>query len=708
MTRYVATLRSAGLAVFAVLIPFVAASCAKGDAARDAGSASPGVGFEAPAGDGAPQAGEVGPEAPGEAASPGPATSPYGGPKILAVMGTPQLDRRSGSLKAIQGQALAEGDMITTGDGESVDIVFEGFATMRLLPDSALTLVNAPPGRDAAGERLFIDLALERGNVLVEARSLDSGEEFVVSTPNGAASIRGTSFLVGTEGTDAERVVTRVAVSEGRVALLPKGSLLTGLLDGRRTNPLAAAVVRASFAFAPSADAGGELSLATDLSYGAVGNDPLIRASEQVYSTLLGAAEESVSRGFKVDEAEDPRPLIAPSGSEAERMAADAFRSLRAVPASGSSLGLLKGLESLPSYRTVAEPVGLPFAGPPRGTSSSGSAPSGSSDSLSPRASDPAVSWKEELSSAPISSALTRAGKLVLALDEEGRLFAVDDGGSVIWRSPGPYSSVSALSDSLLVARSDGGIVSLSAADGVTIATGSDGLGPAAARTKAIPVPGGAAVAGPRGILLLRAENAELIAEIPVDGGVVATPVLADRILVALTGKGSLAFIDTGARKVERYAQLSLGDCAGLGPRYTDGKLFVADRSGTVIAVDPGTASPLWRVSLGSKILAELEVGSSGVYVWTGDHTVVALSPATGDPIAPPARGAASPPLLASGVLYWTDASGSLVAADPATLIPLWRYDIAAVGAGRPILLDGRLYVGTTGGSLIRVDLSKP
>ncbi len=623
----------------------------------------------------------------------------YGKPTVITVQGAPKVFRGRESFTIIPSFVLVEGDRIEVGSGETVEFVFNGFATVRVLSNTVLSLNSAPSERGRG--RLFVDLALEQGTALVRARSLQKREELVVSTANAVSSVRGTSFLVRADLSDSERIETVVAVSEGRVAVLPKGSLLENLMEGRRKNPVVAGAVRTAFAFAPAASAGEELSFASTVTYGAAGADPAIVSAEELYYALSSAAEQAAAQGLAVEQAEDPRSLIAPPNSPLAKLAADSLRTIKARALTEAYSQELKVLEKMQDPLLPQLPAALPVQKTP--PSFFEEPKQKSSVSV-----DPAISWTLQVASTPLSESLTRAGNLVIALDDAGSLYAVDGDSSLLWTLSGNFTAVTALSDTILMAVDGNGVSVMDAQNGERLGRSSYDLRAAAPRTKAIPVPGGAAIATGNGILIVRAENAELVGEVRIPGGVSSTPVLADRLLAVLSGDGSLVFVDTTALSIVRQVPLSLGDCRGLSPRARDGAVYAADRAGFVVKVASDGAAVSWKVKLSSGARADLELGSQGVYVWTADHTIYALSVENGNLLAPAVSGAASPPLLSSGVLYWTDAHGSLVAADPATLIPLHRYEIAEAAAGRPIMIDGMLYVGTSSGKLLKVDVSKP
>jgi outer membrane protein assembly factor BamB len=600
-------------------------------------------------------------------------------PRLAAVAtfleGAPVLRRAGADTVLRVGDALAEGDVLATDASSWIEIEIGSSSTIRVLPGTTASLRAL---RDASADHEWksTELGLDAGSILAKVSKLAGRDEFIVVTPHTAAGVRGTAFSVS-----AEPEAARIAVRSGSVAVLPKGPLLEGLLDGRRTNPIAGAVVRAAFAFAPRVEAGSEL--AVDSAAG-------IEAAEAAYGELLVAAEKSTSAGIVLDDADDPRPFLAPDGSAA----ADRLRSVLGAyaprAASGSSIELLRLLDALrdPAVGYEAYPAALPAARAEAGPK--------------PPAPNPAVLWTVVVTKARFVDALTRVADRPVAADAAGTVYAVSPDGAVSWSVKGSALGVTALGESVAVSSSDG-LSLLDGATGELRGAYPFDFTPAASNAKPVAVPQGLAVVVPRGIALLRAENASLIREIPVEGGVAASPVLADRELVCVTGKGELAFLDLSGGAGGASVPIGLGG-EPFAPRYRDGRVFVADRSGRVVAVSAAERSVLWTRDLGSPVGSELEVGDAKVYAWTTDRRVHPLSLADGSASGAPIPGVSAPPLLSGGKLYWGTASGELVAADAATGSVLKRIPVGRAVGVRPIMVGGVLYAGTADGRIVKID----
>ena len=206
--------------------------------------------------------------------------------------------------------------------------------------------------------------------------------------------------------------------------------------------------------------------------------------------------------------------------------------------------------------------------------------------------------------------------------------------------------------------------------------------------------------------MLLRAENASLIREIIVEGGVAAPPVLAGKELTCITGSGALALIDLGTGTTVSLLPIALG-AGPFPPRYRADTVVACDRAGRIVSVSVSERRIVWTRDLGVRLGMEPEIGEGRLFAWTSDKMLRALSSADGSDVAPAIRDVASPPLLSGGSLYWGDSSGALVVAEAATGRIVKRLPIAETSVVRPIIVGGVLYAGTGGGKIIKVDLSR-
>jgi len=572
------------------------------------------------------------------------------------------------------GMTLSPGDLLRTGEDASAELAFGSLATLRLFPSSELGLaaVRSGGGPDADGRR--VELRLVKGAVLAKVEALAGSDEFTVLTANAAAGVRGTEFLVR-----ADPGLTRVAVRSGRVALLPKGALLSGLLDGRDANPLAGAVVATAFALAPSAGPGQELRV----------GDAALAAAEAAYGALVLAGESRAALGVVWEDQADPAPLLAPPGSQARQLLDTAFAQSRPLPAGVDAQRYLDQLDRMrdPGAALPRLPAALPvelFA------------------ERRPAPAYPGVLGNTRVSDRPIAAGVTRYGDLVLVVDAGGRLHALDKQGRVLWSAGQGVGAVTALDQAIALTEPEG-LVLVDGLAGAEQGRWAFDTRAGAPRYKALPVPEGVAVATPQGIAILRRENAQLIREIPIPGGIAAPLLLADRALVGITGRGSLVILDSGSSRVRAELPLGLAEDP-LAPRFSGGIIIAADRQGRIAAVSPADEKILWERRLDVRLGAEPEADGERIYLWTADHFLRVLSLEDGSDRGSPLPGVDSPPLLSRGRLYWGSGKGTLVVADAATGGIFKKTAIPDAPSVRPLLIDGVLYVGTAGGRVLRVD----
>lgn len=109
--------------------------------------------------------------------------------------------------RADEGDALAAGDRIRTGDDGRAEIALDG-STVRLYPNSLLRLPEASESGTTAVE-------MDRGGSLFDV--LRRGETFEVHTPEVVVSVKGTRFGVGVEADES----AAVAVYRGVVGVRP-------------------------------------------------------------------------------------------------------------------------------------------------------------------------------------------------------------------------------------------------------------------------------------------------------------------------------------------------------------------------------------------------------------------------------------------------------------------------------------------------------
>lgn len=614
------------------------------------------------------------------------------------------------------GQKLKIGDTLISDADASLELSLGTMGSVRLLPSTRLQLryfsLWMPDPGEKNAEKNSSDLVLEEGALLLKLDKLNKNDEFVIVTPNSAASVRGTSFLVEYDAAQLLDTVpirsarTRIAVQEGEVAVLDKGPLLHSLLDGRHTNPVAGAVVNVAFSFASSAQAGQELVIGGNEGKALDQEKEFRKTAEQAYGALVYNAQESYVRGFNLEAAEDPSGFIAAPGSETRVLLQSALLLYKAVPLGSEASRYLQLLDYVqePDTPLPALPAALPmeFFKPASDRTAEGKKPDRTSSTVLPlTASYPELEWSTLVADAALAGPVTRVGQLVLVQSIDGSIHALNSDGSVSWSAGTDVLAVTALDSSVAITERNA-LVMADASEGKILGTWVFDSWAALPDYKPLPVPEGIALATPKGIAILRQQNAQIIREIEVPGGIAAPMVLADRDLVAITGNGNLVFIDIGAGTIRSELVLAIGRNV-YAPRYKDNRLILCNKAGRIVAVEALSMKILWDITLEQGIKSEPELDERTLYVWTSENSLRRFNILDASERGTPIPGLASPPLLSQGKLYWGSNDSFVVVADAESGSILKKIAVPDMPSVRPLLIDGTLYVGTRGGRVLRL-----
>jgi len=142
-------------------------------------------------------------------------------------------------------------------------------------------------------------------------------------------------------------------------------------------------------------------------------------------------------------------------------------------------------------------------------------------------------------------------------------------------------------------------------------------------------------------------------------------------------------------------------------PVVQDGRVYVADGSGTVAALDAATGRTLWEHPTGSPARGAPALLGDLLILGTDAGEVIALWTADGTPAWDQAVGSA--PIMASileadGRIYVGNEDGTFVALDGRTGARLWTVDVGGSVTRGAALADGVVYVGATGGRFSALD----
>lgn len=234
---------------------------------------------------------------------------------------------------------------------------------------------------------------------------------------------------------------------------------------------------------------------------------------------------------------------------------------------------------------------------------------------------------------------------------------------------------------------------------------------------------GGSTIAEPKELTQLPTETYRMQVLWHSNGGVGAgkyasgfVPAVADgRVYVANSDGEVVAFnLANGRRLWHTYTETPLIS----GPSTSGNRLFVGSRDGHVLALDADSGKVDWRADLSSEVIAAPAATNQAVVARTVDGHVAALDTATGDRIwtiegtVPnlTMRGTSSP-VIDDGMIYVGMDSGKVLALDQATGEQRWEQTVA-IPQGRSELdrivdvdadpmIDGQsIYAVSTGGTL--------
>lgn len=199
------------------------------------------------------------------------------------------------------------------------------------------------------------------------------------------------------------------------------------------------------------------------------------------------------------------------------------------------------------------------------------------------------------------------------------------------------------------------------------------------------------------------------------------TPALNDGRLFTADQSGLLRAID--ADSGDRLWQVQLDTPVSSGLRAAVGRVYLGTRNGEVVALDQDSGEERWRSRVSSEVLATPQVNSRLVIVQSVDGAVTALDRNTGEErwvytSSQPAltlRGTGTPRVIEQ-VTFAGFANGRLVTLDNRSGQPLWDMRVAIPQGrseverlvdldGQPILTqDGRLYVTSYNGRLLALE----
>ncbi|MDR1210926.1 MAG: PQQ-binding-like beta-propeller repeat protein [Spirochaetaceae bacterium] len=604
--------------------------------------------------------------------------------EAVFVQGYAEFERNGLRERLVQGVRLEAGDSIIAGDDASAELEFASLANVRMLPGSHLVIRNFFEVRGGT-EKQGLELFLESGAVLAKVQKLNADDEFYIATPNSLSAVRGTRFLLryesgagsspGAGSTGAEK--TTLAVQEGEMAFLPSGPVLKAVQEEREADAVSAAAFEEAFALAPRA---------------AAGEEALIPGGEDAFDSLMEDVRDRAGGGGELS-------------GETRRLIQEALTRYRPVSLDSEAEALLGLMDHVRDPGTGYSV--LPAALPAQFIATYREGPRQAAPARPieiPPKPYPAMLWEKQLENRSPVDSIDRSGRVLFVMDASGGAYGISETGSLLWET-GEAVALTGL-DNGAVLTGKTGLSVLDSGSGESRGfypfNGWAGL----PRSRGLSVPQGIALATPRGVTICRQENAQLIREIPVAGGIISSLILAGRELAGINGQGRIVIIDAAAGAIRLEIPSDLGTEVYT-PCYRDGVVYGTNRQGRVIAVDLQSGAIKWERNLENGIRAEPEQDASRLYLWTSVNILVRVTMADGSDAGTPIPNVESAPLLANGKLYFGGPGGTLVSADPASGRILKTSPMPGATSVRPLLVGNVLYAGTVDGRLIRLDAAQ-
>nr|WP_246194653.1 outer membrane protein assembly factor BamB [Allochromatium palmeri] len=198
-------------------------------------------------------------------------------------------------------------------------------------------------------------------------------------------------------------------------------------------------------------------------------------------------------------------------------------------------------------------------------------------------------------------------------------------------------------------------------------------------------------------------------------------PALAEGRLYVADARGRVVALaaDSGRELWQRETGLNFSG----GPDVAGERLVLGTSQGELVALSTQDGHELWRAQLGSEVLSVPRLSATGqVFVHTLDDSLHGLDATTGQSqwrvnYPPPVltlRGSSTPALTENGVIVGLS-GGKLVKLDPKDGLPLWevvitrpsgRSELARIADidADPVLVGPTVYVGAYNGDLAAVD----
>ena len=667
---------------------------------------------------------------------------------VTFVCGPVQLIQGSTAGALDIGASVPVDATIATGSDATCEIQFAEYGSVHLSPNTKLSVSRL--FRDATHTEAEMKLSV--GAVVCKVRKLSGNDRFNVRTSEMVAGVRGTVFLVSTDGTSS----SRVAVTEGAVAVSPSSTVTavagaigangdssaqgktldvsekivsampcvaTGeeVIVTRAAAEEADRLVREIYADASgSTDAIPEATLEKIASAGnamknaGVSGKPIAPETRSFFDS---AAYLEI-RDLKLPASSEPNSSKEKDGAAADgdtkRLVsltvsvdpADATVSVNGATLSkGSFRGLFGQDESIElavskeGFKDYRETVALSSGEAVTRSVRLESDEQHSSATLSVR--------PDPVSPVKIIALSADGGSVVAASDAAGKVYALGPDGKVRWAQAtgngANGNSPAVIGNGAIAYAGDSVLAVFDAATGAKLWQKALGKGDSGlfGRKPAF-VGSSLAMSSDGGIVAYDAKTGAETARFAMTDGSDMSPAYSGGVLYIASKSGVFHAIDSASMTEKSSVQTGAVQPVASAPVIAGNLAIIADRRGLVTAVSLSSMTVAWQKRLDP--VKSVEVFSDPVLTGdtaflVGKNTLYSLSLADGSPRFAAIQGITSQPCFAKGYI-WCGAGTSLLQIVPSTGAVAGKLPLPAVASGKPAFDGVRLYVPLANGSV--------
>jgi outer membrane protein assembly factor BamB len=197
-------------------------------------------------------------------------------------------------------------------------------------------------------------------------------------------------------------------------------------------------------------------------------------------------------------------------------------------------------------------------------------------------------------------------------------------------------------------------------------------------------------------------DSGETIGQIPVPGGSFMSPNIWNNRIIIANQRGELLVINPENGNVEsQIVTQALQPVATRVGVYSNYAVF-GGRKGNVVAANLSNGTVLWQRNVNGTINTDITTGPNGCYIFL-DNTITGMSWNSGDNLFSPIASASCAPLLSDGKLYYGTTGGQFIIANASNGRVERRLDVGSAITATPVKTGDYIAV-VAGGELLIIN----